>query len=114
MPPGLAGLDEAGLCRALARSAWASGRIMVVCDGAPKPHARDSPEPGVELLYAGRGVSADDRIEALIEADTAPRRLTVVSSDRAIQKAARRRRATAMGSNELIHVLAAGAAASAD
>jgi predicted RNA-binding protein with PIN domain len=111
MPPALAGLDEAGLCRALARSAWAGQRITVVCDGAPKPHARDSPVPEVELVYAGRGESADDLIAGLIEADSAPRRLTVVSSDRAIQKAAKRRRAAAMSSEELIHVLASGAGA---
>ncbi len=37
MPPPLAGLDEAGLCRALDASVWRSKSPVVVCDGRPKP-----------------------------------------------------------------------------
>lgn len=108
MPPSLAGLDEAGLCRLLARSPWAGERIVIVCDGAPKPGIIvASPVAGVELIYAGKGRSADEEIFDRIDADHSPRRLVVVSSDREIQKAARRRRAIAKSSEEFVRELAA-------
>ncbi|MEM9883309.1 MAG: NYN domain-containing protein [Planctomycetota bacterium] len=96
LPPGLAGLDEAGLCRAVGRTAWAASGVTVVADGRPKPGgAASSPAAGVDLIYSGGsgGRSADDVIVELIAWHSAPRRLTVVSSDRAIRAAARRRRA---------------------
>jgi predicted RNA-binding protein with PIN domain len=109
MPPGLAGLDERWLCLALARSVWGGDRVVVVCDGSVKPHGPAvSPVESVELIYSGPGRSADDVIVAMIGVNTAPRMLTVVSSDREIQKAARRRRCRVMSSDQLVHVLAAG------
>lgn len=107
MPTQLAGLDEAGLCMALGR--WrGGGRIVVVCDGRVKPHGPEvSPAEGVELVYSGPSRSADDVIIAMIDADSAPRRLTVVSNDRAIQKAARRRRCRVMTCERLIGTLTA-------
>lgn len=80
---------------------------MVVCDGVCKPLGPSvSPVAEVELIYSGRGRSADQVIQEMVEADSAPRRLLVVSSDREIQKAARRRRAKVLASAELIRVLA--------
>ena len=107
MPPSLAGLDEAGLCRALARSGLHGQKMTVVCDGRVKPHGpAESPVDGVDLVYSGPRASADDVIIRLIDADSAPRRLIVVSNDRQIQKAARRRRAKVMPAEELIRLLA--------
>ena len=51
------------------------------------------------VRFAARNQTADQLIEELIRADSAPRRLVVVSSDHEIQRAARRRRATAVGSD---------------
>ena len=90
-PVSLAGLEEASLCALLAASPWARSGVTVVCDGRPKPHSptpgelASSPGGGVELIFSGPGRSADDVIIGLIEKDSAPRRLTVVSSDRTIQ-----------------------------
>lgn len=107
MPSSLAGLDEAGLCRALDRSGFAGDRIAVVCDGRVKPQGPEvSPVAGIELIYSGTGRTADQVIIDLIDRDTAPRRLIVVSSDREIQKAARRRRAKVLSSSQFIGVLA--------
>jgi len=112
-PVSLAGLGEASLCALLAASPWARGGVTVVCDGRPKPH---SPNPGevgaVELLFSGAGRSADDVIIELIQKDSAPRRLTVVSSDRQIRKAARRRRARDLSSEEFLSRLAKAARSS--
>lgn len=107
MPPMLAGLGEAGLCHALARTTWATaGDITVVADGRPKPlGVTESPVAAVDLVYAGSHRSADDLIIDLINAQSAPRRLTVVSSDREIRAAARRRRARDMSSDDFIDKL---------
>ena len=109
MPPMLAGLDEGALCRALGRTPWASpaaGGITVVADGRPKPlRAEASPVESVELVFAGSSRSADDLIIDLIAADSAPRRLTVVSSDRQIRAAARRRRARDLPADRFIDKL---------
>jgi predicted RNA-binding protein with PIN domain len=109
-PASLAGLGEASLCGLLMRSQWARGGVTVVCDGRPKPH---SPSPdavgAVTLIFSGAGRSADDVIIELIEKNTSPRRLTVVSSDRVIRKAARRRRARDVSSEEFLKQLARAA-----
>jgi len=77
---------------------------VLVCDGP-------SPDPdlstidlgdGVEARFAGPGRDADSVIEALIAASHAPGRLTVVSSDRRIEKAARRRGCRIMSAEEFI------------
>jgi hypothetical protein len=54
---------------------------------------------GIHVRFASKHESADDLIEELIQADSAPRRLTVVSSDHRIQRAAKRRRAKAVDSD---------------
>lgn len=105
MPETLAGLDEAGLCRLLASSPWCGQRIVVVCDGTANQQRPDkSPFEQVELVYSGRRV-ADDVIIEMIDADTAPRRLTIVSTDRVIRRAARRRRAQVMTSEQFVSQL---------
>ena len=106
MPPMLAGLDEGGLCLALARTPWHDAGITVVCDGRAGPLGlSESPVAGVKLAYSGPNRSADDVIIARIDGDTAPRRLTVVSSDRQIRRAAGRRRAASWTSENFVHRL---------
>lgn len=108
-PSALAGLSEASLCALLARSRWAAGGVTVVCDGSPKPHSLKPGDPAlgaVELIFSGADRSADDVIIALIDSDSAPRRLTVVSSDRAVRRAARRRKARDWTSEGFLNRLA--------
>jgi uncharacterized protein len=54
---------------------------------------------GILVRFAAKQKTADELIEELVRADSAPRRLVVVSSDHEIQRAARRRRATAVDSD---------------
>lgn len=54
---------------------------------------------GITVRFATQYEEADDLIEELIRADSAPRRLVVVSSDHRLQRAARRRRAKAVDSD---------------
>ncbi len=110
MPPCLAGLDEARLCSILANSPWSRSQVTVVCDGNPKPTspAPQAVEP-IHLIFSGASRCADEIITQLIETDSAPRRLTVVSNDREIQKAARRRRCRILSCERFIHGLESAA-----
>lgn len=88
-------------------------RAVLVCDGMPRnmgPLAHRCAElrfqvEHAELIYAGPGRDADSLIERLIEAEHAPRRMSVVSSDRRLQKAARRRRARVIPSDDFLRSL---------
>ncbi|MHC4260376.1 MAG: NYN domain-containing protein [Planctomycetota bacterium] len=53
----------------------------------------------LEVLFAGLASDADTVIEDKIRASTAPKRLTVVSSDRRVQAAARARKADVVKSD---------------
>lgn len=84
------------LCDTL--GAWARRRrerVHVVFDGPapPPPLARQIAHPDIQVSYSGAGVSADAVLNKIVESDSAPRRLVVVSSDREVASAARRRRA---------------------
>jgi len=76
-------------------------RTVVVFDAAEAPAgaSRRMVHRGIEVRFAARGEDADTLIERLIRLESAPRRLTVVSSDHRIQRAARRRRATPVDSD---------------
>jgi predicted RNA-binding protein with PIN domain len=75
--------------------------VTVVFDArmAPPGLARASEHRGIKVRFAMRGSEADEEIERLIEEHSAPRRLTVVSSDHRLHRAARRRRAKAIDSD---------------
>lgn len=74
---------------------------MVVVFDARTPPADAAPvtqHRGITVRYAAGYEDADALIQELIRRHSAPKRLTVVSSDRAVQQAATRRRARAIGS----------------
>ncbi|MDT7884826.1 MAG: NYN domain-containing protein [Thermoflexus sp.] len=89
--------DEARLVERLQRLAWRTGRrITVVFDrGAPGGMATSFSRGGVTVRFAPAGVSADELMIRQIRAERNPRGLIVVSSDRAVQEAARRQGASA-------------------
>jgi len=60
---------------------------------------------GLNLIFALGDENADARIEALIAAHSAPKSLTVVSSDRRIRRAAQRRRARTLSADEFLDLL---------
>ncbi len=57
---------------------------------------------GLTILFSPRGREADDLLEELIRDHSAPRSLTVVSSDHRIHRAARRRRTTPVDSERWV------------
>lgn len=67
---------------------------------APPGLPRTTKHRGIKVRFAPRGSDADEEIENLIADHSAPRRLTVVSSDHRLHRAARRRRAKAIDSDK--------------
>lgn len=101
-----------GLCRLLGPLLEQGQVVRVVFDGAPPPAgvAAQIARSGVQVTYSGAR-PADEHLIKLIEADTAPRTLTVVSTDHEIRRTAERRRCKVLTSQEfavtLLHIHAA-------
>ena len=77
-------------------------RTTVVFDagpGAPRHRPRVLVHHGMTVRFASNYDDADTLIEELIQAESAPRSLTVVSSDHRLQRAAHRRKAKAVDSD---------------
>jgi len=76
-------------------------KTTVVFDASESPWgvARNLSHRGICVQFAAKDDDADSVIERLIKAHSAPKSLTVVSSDHRLQRAARRRRATAIDSD---------------
>jgi len=101
-PAGAIGRET--LCRLLGR--WAGAHLLsvtVIFDG-PAPRgdlARQMQVPGLEVHFSGPR-SADTVIEEEVGQASAPGSITVVTTDRAIQHAARYRRARCIDSEAFI------------
>ena len=78
-------------------------RTTVVFDAqnAEPGGTRGSQFEEMEILFAS-GRAADDLIEEIIAAHSAPKQILLVSSDHRLQKAARRRRANSVDSEEFV------------
>ncbi len=102
-PEPLADIDDLpSLVALLARTRWAGTKTTLVCDG-PRPgsgHGAPSATMIAEtrILYTGSTLEADDRIEQILASSSFARRITVVSSDKRLRRAAQRARAQWMSS----------------
>lgn len=101
LPPDLAGLEVSSLAALIAMSRYAAGQAWLVCDGAGRSGTTGA-AGRIAARFAGPGRAADDEIERLIDLSSAPRRLTVVSSDLRLGRAARRRRCRWLRSEEFL------------
>ena len=99
-------VDRAEFCRLLGSLAKQSGeKITVVFDALPsEPDMAKTKALNIEVVYSGHGRSADEVIIKMIRASSGPRDLTVVSSDREIKAAARRRGCKVSSAGEFIKV----------
>jgi predicted RNA-binding protein with PIN domain len=95
------------LAESLEPSEIASTTIVFDAHSPPRGLPRALEHRGLKVRFAVQYDDADSLLEELIRADTSPRRLTVVSSDHRLQRAAHRRRARAVDSDvwydEIIH-----------
>ena len=88
-------ISSVQLCRVVGRYLKLTGETgEIVFDGIGPPDKSGFDEiSSLEVFFTGRSTDADTVIETKIKADTSPRRLIVVSSDRRIRKAAHTRKA---------------------
>jgi predicted RNA-binding protein with PIN domain len=110
LPPELAGLEAPDLADLIAMSRWGRHQAIVMCDGTRPKDMRAVERGSVRVTYAGGGASADAAIERLVDESSHPRRLTVVSNDREVQRSARRRGAKVLRSDDFLRQLATDAA----
>jgi predicted RNA-binding protein with PIN domain len=75
-----------------------AGRVTVVFDASHPPPGADPEQDyqGIRVHFAVRR-EADDLIEELIQHESAPRQLTVVSDDHRVRQSARRRHCPVLG-----------------
>jgi len=93
-------IGDVKLCHIVSRYLKLTGaKGEIVFDGTgPRDKSRFDNISNLEVFFAGLASDADTIIESKIRSSTAPRRLTVVSSDRRLRDAARARKATTLKS----------------
>ena len=101
MDEGSESISDVGLCRIIGRYLKLIGQKgEIIFDGTgPRDKSGFDNISNLEVLFAGLGTDTDTVIEDKIGANTAPRRLTIVSSDRRLRKAACARKATSLKSD---------------
>ena len=82
-------------------------RTIVVFDARinPPPTRPDPPAGPIVVIFAPRDREADDVVEELLARHSVPKQVLVVSSDHRLHKAARRRGATAIDSDQFLDQL---------
>lgn len=107
LPPEIAGLDLDGLADLIEASGLAKDEVWIVCDGMRPPTGGPRRRERVWFSWAGGGAKADDLIVQLVQRSTSPRRMTIVTADRAVQRAVKRRGAEIEASETFLARLAA-------
>ena len=93
-------ISDLELCKVVNRYLKLIGRSgEMIFDGAGPPDKSGFDNvSNLEVLFAGLGADADTVIEDKISASTSPKRLTIVSSDRRLRRAAHTRRCSSLKS----------------
>jgi predicted RNA-binding protein with PIN domain len=95
------------LCASLEPQERQTTIVVFDAEHAPPGLPRTFVYQGISVRFSADYGDADELIEELIKRDSAPRALTVVSSDHRLHRAARRRRAKAIDSDiwydDLVH-----------
>lgn len=109
LPAHLANPGVPGLVRLLAKSRYAARDITLVCDGGASTTDSGIRMEPVRVLYSGGGREADDLIEDLIEHYHRGNALEIVSSDKRLKRAARKKKARCIESAVFLAELSADA-----
>ena len=93
-------ITDVRLCRVIGRYLKLTGeKGKIIFDGTgPQDKSGFDNISNLEVFFAGLRRDADTVIEDKIKTSTAPKRLTIVSSDRRLRDAARKRKATVVKS----------------
>jgi predicted RNA-binding protein with PIN domain len=94
-------ISDVGLCGILSRYFKLTGeKGEIIFDGTGPPDKSGFDKIyNLEVFFAGRGTDTDTIIEDKIRASTAPKGLTIISSDRRLRSAAHTRKATSIKSD---------------
>jgi len=94
-------ITDLQLCHIVSRYLKSTGeKGEIIFDGTgPSDKSKFDNINNLEVFFAGLATDADTVIEDKIRANTAPKRLTVVSSDRRLRAAARARKAASIKSD---------------
>ena len=103
LPPELAVGEPEALARLIEASRFATEAAWLVCDGVPRGAERVG---RIVIEGAGARRKADDHIAEIVGASSAPRRMTVVTSDRELGRRVRARGAEVVRSEEFLAMLA--------
>ena len=103
LPAELAVGEPEELARLIAASRFSAEAVWLVCDGVPRGAMRVG---RIVIEGAGPRRKADDHIAEIVERSSAPRRVTVVTSDRALGKRVRGRGAEVVRSEAFLEMLA--------
>ncbi|MCC7474906.1 MAG: NYN domain-containing protein [Pirellulales bacterium] len=95
------------LARSFSRRKRSETTIVFDAAGAPPGLPHSISHEGMSIFFARQFASADEMIEQLLEDWPAPRALVVVSSDHRVQRAARRRGASYVDSEQWYRALLA-------
>ena len=95
-------IGDVQLCRIVGRFLKLTGeKGEIVFDGTGPPDKSGFDNiSNLEVFFAGLATDADTVIENRIKANTAPKRLTIISNDRRLRDAARRRKVKSVKSEE--------------
>jgi len=95
-------ITDAGLCRLLDRYFGLTGdRAEIIFDGTGPPNKDEFNNiKNLEVTFSGRKTDCDTIIEERTLSSTAPKLLTIVSSDRRLREAAKARKATDVKSED--------------
>jgi predicted RNA-binding protein with PIN domain len=98
--PNAGAISDVQLCRIIGRYLkLIDEKGEIIFDGkGPRDKSGFDNISNLEVFFAGLQSDADTVIEDKITANTAPKRLTIVSSDRRLRDAARKRKATVVKS----------------
>ena len=103
LPGELAVGEPESLAKLIAGRRFAGDAVWLVCDGVPRGALRVG---RIVIEGAGPGRSADDHIIEFLARNSAPRRVTVVTSDRGIVRRAKARGAECVKSEDFLAMLA--------
>jgi hypothetical protein len=95
-------ITDAGLCRILDSYFRITGdKAEIIFDGIGPPNKTEFNDiKNIEVTFSGKTSDCDAVIEDRIVASTAPKRLTVISSDRRLRDAASARKSAAVKSED--------------
>lgn len=100
LPQEWAGIDIKELINLIQMSRFRNSPITLICDGSPIKEVKNiTLTSNISLKFAGGGKLADNLIRQIINSDSSPKSICVVTEDREVQRDAKRNSCKVMTSS---------------